>query len=297
VEDAIIFPSGHATNVTVIGHVFGPNDLILHDELIHDSCLQGIKLSGAARRSFHHEDIEHAEQQLRELRPHYEKVLLLTEGVYSMDGDISNTPEFIRLKQTYGCMLMIDEAHSFGTIGSRGFGIRDHFGLKGPEVDLWMGTMSKSLASTGGWIGGTKELITYLRYTTPGFVFAAGMTPTLGQAALSSLRLIYQEPWRVEKVQHNSRFFTEQLMSRGLNVGVAKGESPVVPVVTGDSMQALQLAQALLDRGINAKPIIFPAVADDSARLRFFISTCHSEEQLEYTAETIRVELERIRNE
>ena len=295
VEDSIIFPSGHATNVTVIGHLFGPNDLILHDELIHDSCLQGIKLSGAARRSFHHEDIEHAEQQLKELRPHYEKVLLLTEGVYSMDGDISNTPEFVRLKQTYGCMLMIDEAHSFGTIGPRGFGIKDHYGLEGPEVDLWMGTMSKSLASTGGWIGGTKALVTYLRYTTPGFVFAAGMTPTLGQAALSSLRLIHEETWRVEKVQHNSRFFCEQLLARGLDVGVAKGESPVVPVVTGDSMHALQLAQALLDRGINAKPIIFPAVADDAARLRFFLSTCHSEEQLEFTAETVRVELERIR--
>ena len=297
VEDSIIFPSGHATNVTVIGHLFGSKDLILHDELIHDSCIQGIKLSGAARRSFRHEDIDHAEEQLKELRPHYEKVLLLTEGVYSMDGDISNTPEFVRLKQTYGCMLMIDEAHSFGTIGPRGLGIKDHYGLEGPEVDLWMGTMSKSLASTGGWIGGTKELITYLRYTTPGFVFAAGMTPTLGQAALSSLRLIHEETWRVEKLQHNSRFFCDQLTSRGLDVGVAKGESPVVPVVTGDSMQALMLAQGLLDRGINAKPIIFPAVGDDAARLRFFLSTCHSEQQLEYTAETIRVELDRIREE
>ncbi|MFT6400380.1 MAG: 7-keto-8-aminopelargonate synthetase-like enzyme/NADP-dependent 3-hydroxy acid dehydrogenase YdfG [Bradymonadia bacterium] len=295
VEDAIIFPSGHATNVTVIGHLFGPNDLILHDELIHDSCLQGIKLSGAARRSFRHEDHEHAEQQLRELRPHYEKVLLLHEGVYSMDGDISNTPAFLKLKEKYGCMIMVDEAHSFGTIGPRGFGIKDHYGLEGPEVDLWMGTMSKSLASTGGWIGGTKELITYLRYTTPGFVFAAGMAPTLGQAALSSLKLMYEEPWRVEKVQSNAKFFCQELLKRGLDVGVAKGESPVVPVVTGDSMQALQLAQALLDKGINAKPIIFPAVADDSARLRFFLSTCHSEQQLEFTAETIRVELERIR--
>lgn len=295
VEDAIIFPSGHATNVTVIGHLFGPNDLILHDELIHDSCLQGIKLSGAARRSFRHEDPEHAEQQLRELRPHYEKVLLLHEGVYSMDGDISDTPAFLKLKEKYGCMMMIDEAHSFGTIGKRGFGIKDHYGLQGPEVDLWMGTMSKSLASTGGWIGGTKELITYLRYTTPGFVFAAGMTPTLGQAALSSLRLIHEEPWRVAKVQSNAKFFCEELLKRGLDVGVAEGLSPVVPVVTGDSMQALQLAQALLDKGINAKPIIFPAVADDAARLRFFLSTCHSEEQLEFTAETIRTELEKIR--
>lgn len=157
--------------------------------------------------------------------------------------------------------------------------------------------MSKSLASTGGWIGGSKALVTYLRYTTPGFVFAAGMTPTLGQAALSSLRLIHEEPWRVEKLQSNAKFFAKALTERGLDIGVAEGLSPVVPVVTGSSMYALKLAQALLDNGINAKPIIFPAVADDAARLRFFLSSCHTEEQLERTAETCRVELARIQAE
>ncbi len=295
VEDAIIFPSGHATNVTTIGHLFGPKDLILHDELIHDSCLQGIKLSGAARRSYRHEDVDHCEEQLRELRTHYEKVLILTEGVYSMDGDVSQTPAFVELKERYGCLLMIDEAHSFGTIGPNGFGIRDYYGLEGPEVDIWMGTMSKSLASMGGWIAGTKALVTYLRYTTPGFVFAAGMTPTIGQAALSALRLMHEEKWRVEKLQSNAAFFARALTEHGLDIGVAQGESPVVPVVTGSSMQALQLAQGLLEAGVNAKPIIYPAVADDAARLRFFLSSLHSEEQLTFTAETIRQELERIR--
>ena len=297
VEDAVIMPSGHATNVTTIGHLMGPKDLILHDELVHDSCLQGIKLSGAARRGFRHEDAAHAEAQLRELRPHYEKVLIVKEGVYSMDGDVSDIPEFIALKKKYGCLLMVDEAHSFGTIGPRGFGIADHFALDAHDVDIWMGTMSKSLASMGGWIAGRASLVEYLKYTTPGFVFAAGMAPTLAQAALSSLQLMEQEPWRVQQLQHNSGFFYRALQERGINTGVAKGLSPVVPAITGDSMHALLLSQALLEDGVNAKPIIFPAVADDAARLRFFLSALHTEEELTLTADLIAKHLAAIRRE
>jgi 7-keto-8-aminopelargonate synthetase-like enzyme len=296
VDDAIVFSGGHATNVNVIGHLFGPKDLIMHDELIHDSCLQGIKLSGAARRAFDHDTPEDLESQLRELRGHYEKVLVLIEGVYSMDGDIADVPEYIRIKKKYGCLLMIDEAHSFGTIGPRGLGVRDHFGFDGSEVDIWMGTMSKSLAAMGGWVAGREELITYLRYTTPGFVFAAGIPPTLGQAALSSLNLMLEEPERVEKLQSNSDFFFQELKKRGLNTGPAAGESPVIPVITGDSMQALQLSEILLEKGVNAKPIIYPAVPDDAARLRFFLSSTHSEEQLRRTAELVEETLNNIRN-
>lgn len=293
-EDAIVFPSGHATNVTVLGHLFGPNDLVLHDELIHDSGLQGIRLSGAARRSFRHEDAGHCEELLEELRSDHEKVLILTEGVYSMDGDVSNTPAFVRLKRAHGCLLMVDEAHSFGTVGARGMGIGEHHGLEGDDVDLWMGTMSKSLASTGGWIAGSSALVTYLRYTTPGFVYAAGMSPMLGQAALTALQLIREEPWRVERLQGNARLFAGELQARGLNVGSATGASPVVPVLTGSSRTALRLANELLAEGINVKPIIYPAVSEDSARLRFFVSSCHSEEQLVRTADLTGRALERV---
>ncbi len=295
VEDAIAFPSGHATNVTTIGHLFGDKDLILHDELIHDSCLQGIKLSGAARRGFRHDDPQHLESQLQQLRGHYEKVLVLIEGVYSMDGDIANLPEFLRIKERWGCLLMIDEAHSFGTVGKTGCGLREHFGIEGPRVDIWMGTMSKSLASMGGWIAGRRELIEYMRYTTPGFVFAAGMTPTIGQAALSALGLMKEEPWRVERLQHNCRFFYERLHERGINTGDAVGASPVMPVITGDSMQAMMLADRLLHAGINAKPIVFPAVAEDAARLRFFLTALHTEEQLTHSATEIANILSDIR--
>ncbi len=305
-EDALVMAGGHATNVNTIGHLFGPKDLVLHDELIHDSCLQGIKLSGAARRSFRHEDIAHLEAQLIELRPHYEKVLILVEGVYSMDGDITNLPEYVRLKRAHGCMLMVDEAHSFGTVGATGCGVGEYWGmdetparggLLRSDVDIWMGTMSKSLASMGGWVAGSKELILYLRYTTPGFVFAAGIPPALGQAALSSLNYMLAEPWRVRDLQRNSKRFWELLKARDLDTGPSFGDSPVIPVITGDSMWALKLSERLLDQGINAKPIIFPAVANDAARLRFFMTSLHTEEQLVYTADCIQKTLAAIRDE
>lgn len=314
-DDALVMAGGHATNVNTIGHLFGAKDLILHDELIHDSCIQGIKLSGAARRSFKHEDIADLERQLKELRRHYEKVLILVEGVYSMDGDIANIPEYVRLKKKYGTLFMVDEAHSFGTVGARGRGVGELFGMDDPEsdarktwglvrndVDIWMGTMSKSLASMGGWIAARKELITYLRYTTPGFVFAAGIPPALGQAALSSLRYMLAEPERVANLQRNSKRFYTLLKERGLDTGPATGDSPVIPVITGDSMWALKLSERLLYTadgavGINAKPIIFPAVANDAARLRFFMTSLHTEDQLVYTADRIKLTLDAIRAE
>ena len=219
----------------------------------------------------------------------------MIEGVYSMDGDIAKLPAYLELKRRYGCLLMIDEAHSFGTIGATGRGIGEHFGTDGGAVDLWMGTLSKSLASMGGFIAGSEALMTSLRYTTPGFVFAAGMTPTLGQAALSALRLMGEEPWRVQRLQENCRTFCDAMRDRGVDVGIAAGLAPVVPAITGDSTQALLLSERLLDQGINAKPIIFPAVADDAARLRFFVTALHTPEQLIDTAERVAATLADIR--
>ncbi len=296
-EEALIFTAGHAANVSTIGHVFTERDIIFHDELIHDSILGGVKMSGAARRGFKHDDPQDLERQLKELRGHYEKALIVIEGVYSMDGDIADVPAFIELKRRYGCLLMIDEAHSFGIIGATGQGVREHFGLRGDEVDIWMGTLSKSLASCGGWIAGSRTLMQFLRYTVGGFVFSAGMTPANTQAALSSLRLMKEEPWRVEKLQHNAAFFHAECAKRGLDTGPARGGSGVVPVITGNSIHALWLSQYLIDEGINVQPIVFPAVADDAARLRFFLSSTHSEEQLAHTAERVAVTLERVRAE
>ncbi|MEZ4316636.1 MAG: aminotransferase class I/II-fold pyridoxal phosphate-dependent enzyme [Myxococcota bacterium] len=297
VEDTLVFTAGHATNVTTIGHLLKPGDLVLHDELIHDSALQGIKLAGCARRGFKHDDPKDLENQLRELRRHYERVLIVVEGVYSMDGDICDLPSYIALKKKYGCMLMCDEAHSFGVIGETGCGAREHFGISGSEVDIWMGTLSKSVASCGGWIGGSAALVRYLRYTAPGFVYSAGITPANGMAALRSLELMVEEPWRVEKLQHNAKLFHDELVKRGVSTGPALGGSAVVPAVTGNSLHALLLSQRLIEQGVNVQPIVYPAVADDAARLRFFLSSTHTDEQLVLTAELVASTLAGVRKD
>ncbi len=300
-DDALVFSAGHMTNVNVVGHLMQPGDLILHDELAHDSLLQGTKLSGAGRRGFRHEDPDHLEQLLKELRRNHNKVLILVEGVYSMDGDICQLPRFLELKKKYGCLLMVDEAHSFGVVGRTGRGVGEHWqertGLVPSEVDLWMGTLSKSLASCGGWIGGSAAMIRYLRYTAPGFVYSAGITPANATAALTSLRLMLQEPERVEKLQSNAQFFVKELRARGIDTGPALGGSAVVPTITGNSMHALFLSQRLQDHGVNVQPIVYPAVADNAARLRFFLSSTHSQEQLLRTAVLVAETLAAIRKE
>ncbi len=296
-EDALVFTAGHATNVTTIGHLLDKGDLVLHDELIHDSALQGIKLAGCARRGFKHDDPADLEAQLRELRPHYQKVLIVVEGVYSMDGDICDMPAYIALKKKYGCLLMCDEAHSFGVVGPTGMGVREHFGFPGTEVDIWMGTLSKSIASCGGWIAGKAPLIRYLRYTAPGFVYSAGITAANGIAALTALKLMIEEPWRVERLQANARLFHDALVARGIDTGPARGASAVVPAITGNSLHALLLSQRLNRAGVNVQPIVYPAVADDAARLRFFLSSTHRPEQLERTAELVASTLTEIRRE
>jgi 8-amino-7-oxononanoate synthase len=296
-EDAILFTAGHATNVTTIGHLFGAEDLILHDEYIHDSALQGIKLSGAARRSFRHDDPAHLDRQLTDLRPHYRRCLIVVEGVYSMDGDICDLPSYVRLKKKHGCLLMVDEAHSFGIVGATGRGVAEHYGLPGSEVDIWMGTLSKSLASCGGWIAGSKTLIRFLRYTAPGFVYSAGLTAANGVAALASLRKMLAEPWRVLQLQSNAKFFHDRLKERDIDTGPARGGSGVVPVITGNSLHALVLSDRLQQQGINVQPIVYPAVADDAARLRFFLSSTHSEAQLAETATRVADTLAAIREE
>ena len=214
-----------------------------------------------------------------------------------MDGDICALPAYIELKKKYGCMLMVDEAHSFGVVGATGKGVAEHYGIHGSEVDLFMGTLSKSLASCGGWISGSQDLITYLRYTAPGFVYSAGITPANAQAALTALKLMLEEPERVLELQSNAKYFHDCLEEHGLDTGPAEGGSGVIPVITGNSMHAMVLSQRLGDVGINVQPIVFPAVADDAARLRFFLSSTHSEEQLKRTADQVAAILAAVREE
>jgi 8-amino-7-oxononanoate synthase len=290
VEDAVTFVSGHATNVTSIGYLFGPRDLIVHDELIHNSVLQGIRLSGARRLSFAHNDWQALDRLLGEQRQHFERVLVVLEGIYSMDGDYPDLPRFVELRQRHRVFLMVDEAHSLGVMGATGKGIREHFGLAGSDVDIWMGTLSKTLSSCGGYIAGQKALVENLRFLAPGFLYSVGMPPPVAAAALAALRCMQQEPQRVATVQARGEQFLRLAREAGLDVATSTGLA-VIPVITGSSLKATLLSGALFRRGINAQPILYPAVPEKSARVRFFVSCLHSEAQI---AETVAIVAEEL---
>jgi len=278
-EDVITFPGGHATNETVIGHLFGPGDLILHDALAHNSIIQGAMLSGARRRAFEHNAWDKLDQILTEIRGEYRRVLIAIEGLYSMDGDYPDLRRFVDVKKRHKAMLFVDEAHSMGTLGATGRGLGELQGVARRDVDLWMGTLSKSFGSCGGFIGSSREMIHYLRYTTPGFVFANGIPPASTGAALASVQVLQREPERVAKLASISKLFLELAKSYGLNTGLAMG-TPIVPIITGSSLSALQLSEKLFAAGINAQPILHPAVEEEKARVRFFLTSAHHDEQI-----------------
>ena len=293
VEDCVVFVSGHATNVTTLGCLFGPRDLIIHDALIHNSVVQGIQLSSSKRMSFPHNDWTALEDLLVNHRRSFEQVLIVLEGIYSMDGDFPELPKFIDIKQRYRSYLMVDEAHSFGVMGTRGFGIREHFALDGTDVDIWMGTLSKALASCGGYIAGERALVEHIKFAAPGFVYSVGMPPPAAAASLAALERLQEEPQRVRRLQANGRLFLESARSAGIDTGRSEGLA-IVPAITGSSIQAARLANALFERGISVAPILYPAVEEKAARLRFFVSSEHREQDIAATVAILSKEIDQL---
>lgn len=292
-QDCVAFVSGHATNVSTIGCLFGPKDLILHDALIHNSALVGAQLSGAHRLAFPHNDWEALDRLLAQHRLRHERVLVVLEGIYSMDGDYPDLPRFIELKRRHRVFLMVDEAHSLGVMGAGGLGLREHFGLRGDEVDIWMGTLSKTLASCGGYIAGERALIEHLKCAAPGFLYSVGMPAASAAAALAALDLLRAEPQRAVRLRERGRQFLELARARGIDTGLSAGLS-VIPALTGSSVKAARLSAALFRHGINVQPIVHPAVPEGSARLRFFISCEHTEAQIERAVARLDEEWRRL---
>lgn len=286
VEDCVVFVSGHATNVSTIGYLFGPKDLVVHDSLIHNSVLEGIRLSGAARRAFPHNDSQALDSLLAEVRGQFERVLIVVEGLYSMDGDIPDLPALIDIKRRHQAFLMVDEAHSLGVLGATGRGIREHCGAAGKDVDIWMGTLSKALASCGGYIAGERALVEHLKYAAPGFVYSVGMSPPLAAASLAALKLMLQEPERVSRLRERAGAFLAMAKQAGIDTGYSQGYA-VVPAILGSSLKAARLSNLLFERNINVQPIIHPAVEEKAARLRFFLSAEHSAAQIEMTTQIL----------
>ncbi len=294
--DALALVSGHATNVAVIGHLFGPEDLVVHDSLAHDCIVTGARLSGARRLPFPHNDMAALDALLARERPKARRALIAVEGVYSMDGDLAPLAEIVALKRKHDALVLLDEAHSLGVLGATGRGAGEYFSVARGDVDLWMGTLSKTLASCGGYLAGGPELIDYLRFTLPGFVYSVGLSPANAAAALAALRLLAAGQERVGRLRERSDYFRACCRGRGIDIG-ASADSAVVPAITGDSPSALRLAQALGTRGINVQPIFAPAVEEGKARLRFFVTAEHTEAQLRAAADAVAEELTALRGE
>jgi 8-amino-7-oxononanoate synthase len=294
VEDCLVLVSGYATNLGVIGHLVGSKDLLVHDALSHNSIVMGGTLSGAARRSFAHNDLDSLDQMLAATRNKFERALIVVEGHYSMDGDYPDLPRLLEIKERHDAWLMVDEAHSLGVLGRRGYGIAEHFGIDPRRVDIWMGTLSKTLSGCGGYIAGCKELVDYLRLTVGVFVFSVGMPPVIAATAHKALEVLHREPERVARLQHNAAYFCSLAKARGLDLGTAAGTA-VCPVMVGDSLPTVVLSQRLLERGVNALPVTHPAVPAKSSRLRFFVTAMHTRAQIETAIDVTTEELANVR--
>ncbi len=295
-DAALVFVSGHATNVSLIGSLMQDGDLILHDAYIHNSVTTGVALSSAARRSFAHNDLAALERMLERNRSSYKNVLVVAEGLYSMDGDLPNLPALVALKRRYGFWLMVDEAHALGSVGSKGLGSFEHFGVNPAEIDIWMGTLGKTLAATGGYVAGSQSLIDCLKALAPGFVYSVALPPTLAAAAQKSLEILHLEPARAQALHANAGLFCEVAAEFNLDTGLGQGFG-VMPIMIGDSAKATKLSERLLERGINVAPVAFPGVPMQMARLRFFLSSDHTATQIKQALLATSEELSRLENE
>lgn len=285
-ESAIMFASGYLTNIGLIGTIVGPGDLVIHDAAGHRSIIEGGRVSGAAVRSFVHNDAAALDRFLAQHRSRYRRVLVAVEGGYSMDGDLADLPALAEVKRRHDAMLMVDEAHSVGVVGATGRGVAEHFGVPRDAAEFWTGTLSKAFASFGGYVAGTGLVIRYLRYAAGGFVFSAGLPPADAAAALAALQIMRAEPERARRLQRSARLFRDLARRAGLDTGLA-GDSPVVPVFVRDEDRALRLALRLHERGINVNPVVYPGVARGEERLRFFVTATHSAEQIRHTIEVL----------
>ncbi|MEP3233903.1 MAG: aminotransferase class I/II-fold pyridoxal phosphate-dependent enzyme [Hyphomicrobiales bacterium] len=292
-DDAITYVSGHATNVSTIATLLGPGDLVLHDAWAHNSVKEGAKLSGATIRNFAHNDPEALETILKSSRHQYARVLIVIEGLYSMDGDTSDLAEFVEIKKRYQAWLMVDEAHSLGVLGETGRGIAEEQNVPFSDVDIWMGTMSKTLASCGGYIAGCRQLITLLKFKAPGFVYSVGLSAPAAAAAMESLRIMKTQPQRVKKLREISAFAFNAAKEAGIDTGVSEGYA-VIPIMIRDAIKAVVVGEAMLSRGYNMLPIIYPAVPMKESRLRLFITAEHTREQIQGAIEALKEEIAKV---
>jgi 8-amino-7-oxononanoate synthase len=274
--------SGYLTNLSTISHLMGRRDLILYDEFSHNSIVCGIAGSKAMSADFRHNDMDHLQSLLKELRSDHRNCLIVVEGLYSMDGDVPNLPELLALKDRFGCWLLVDEAHSIGGLGRNGRGVSEHFAEDPRRIDIIVGTLSKTFASCGGFICAQRSVLDWMRFTLPGFVYSVGLPPVIAAAAHAALELIVAEPERTAALQRNARRFLNKAREARLATGSAAGHG-IVPVLFPDMRSTIEGSDFLLKRGIYAPPIVQVGVPKGLPRIRFFISARHNSEDIDRT--------------
>ncbi|BGE85892.1 MULTISPECIES: aminotransferase class I/II-fold pyridoxal phosphate-dependent enzyme [Methylosinus] len=286
-ESALTLVSGYLANVTTISWLLGKRDALFIDELAHNSIVAGCEGSPAETIKFRHNDFDHLDQLLRKRREDFRHALIVVEGIYSMDGDTADLPRLVEIKETHDAWLMVDEAHSLGVLGETGRGLAELQGVDPGRLDLVVGTMSKTLASCGGFVCARKPVIDWFRYTLPGFVYSVGLSPVILASARTALRLMQEENWRVGKLARNAELFRDYAHANGLSTGPAIGRG-VVPILFQDSVETMWASQHLLEKGFYVPPIVQIGVPKDQPRLRFFLSANHSEEEIRGVIEALR---------
>jgi len=283
-EASIVYSSGYVTNVSVISTLLRHKDVVFCDKLNHASIVDGCRLSGASCLRFRHNDLNHLEHFLRKVKSG-KNILVITDAVFSMDGDIAKLPGIVELCKKYGAMLMVDEAHSLGVLGKNGKGVDEYFGLDDDAIDLKMGTLSKAIPSMGGYVAGNAEIIDLLKHNSRGFIYSAALAPPLTAAALTSLRIISSETKRVQKLAENMTLFRNKLKEKGFNT--LNTETAIIPVLCGANEKAWAMAKYCQDHGLFLQGIPSPVVQEGTARLRAIVTAAHSTEEIEYSVNVI----------
>jgi len=279
-EDAVMcFQSGLNCNIGVIQAIVDRGDLIISDELNHASIIDGVRLSKADKAIYRHSDMNHLEQILQEKREQYKQVLIITDGVFSMDGDLAKLPEIVTLAETYHAMTYVDDAHGSGVLGTSGRGSVDHFGLHG-RVDFIIGTLSKAIGVVGGYVASKQETKTWLSHRARPLLFSTALPPAATAAAIESVKMLMESEEFTNRLWDNARYFKEKLKALGFDTG--HSETPITPVMIGDEALTMKFSKALLEHGVYVSGIVFPTVPTGKGRLRVMISAAHTTENLDY---------------
>jgi glycine C-acetyltransferase len=290
VDACVVFQSGFAANAGTVSAILGKEDFILSDELNHASIIDGARLSRAKIKVFRHKDAAHCEELLKEIANEPGHKLVITDGVFSMDGDIGPVDKLAALAEKYGAIMMVDDAHASGVLGHNGRGSVDHFGMHG-RVDVQVGTLSKAIGAMGGYVCGSKDLIDYLYHRARPFLFSTSHPPSVAATCIAAFDILEQEPARIERLWSNARYFQGELKHAGFNIGginTPATETPITPIIVGEGRAAMDFSRALFEEGVMCTGIAFPTVPEGKARIRLILTSEHTRAQLDRALETLR---------